>query len=529
MITSEIRPAAYQLVPISKISLNGLNGLLIADGVGLGKTISACLLATYLSEIHKKPTAIVCPPVLVTKWITELKSKFGISAFAVRSQEHLVTARNEMKLRPKNFYVLASSLLSGLPDIELPSLGLVIYDEVHNYRNRETKGYAAAVELSRNSKFRVGLSATPINNSLNDLASEISILLAEDNWEAVAALVTDLWSWNREQITKPFVTRFVKDKLAIHFARRNVRMLEVRYSEWYMQTVNDVLKKLDRDANIYRVITYLRLAASCQKAFLQKFRVRNVDQDDPKLDILRKTLASEQVSHWLVFVEFGATAKYLVRALDGGHVFVITGATPMFERDEIIDSFKQSDAGVLVMTPVGSEGLDLQFCQGVINYDLHWNPMKIEQRVGRIDRIGQSKDQIDVVNVLVADSVDDHVLRIIRKKLDLTNQSIFATAEIVRSRPRESPSGLKQEAIEAELDETSTFLSAIAYSDKMGHEDYHLLQSIDETFCDPGRIRNAALNSDSLPWLNKAPEVRAWCESIKTEGSRLQERLQGYK
>ena len=189
---------------------------MIADGVGLGKTISATFLAVYFSQLQKLPTAIVCSPMLITKWITELKSKFGVSAFAIRSEEHLATARQEMRLRPLNFYIFANSLFTTRTNWNFPEFGLTVFDEIQNYRNNRTKSYDGALGLAIRSRLRVGLSATPINNSLDDLASEVALLLAEENWDAVSTLIRDLWNWNKQRVTKPLVSRFVKEKVGKH-------------------------------------------------------------------------------------------------------------------------------------------------------------------------------------------------------------------------------------------------------------------------------------------------------------------------
>ena len=82
--------------------------------------------------------------------------------------------------------------------------------------------------------------------------------------------------------------------------------------------------------------------------------------------------------------------------------------------------FRETESSV-VMTPVGSEGLDFQFCSNLVNYDLHWNPMKIEQRIGRIDRIGQEKNTVRVYNLLVGGSIDERVLSIMGDKLKLVS------------------------------------------------------------------------------------------------------------
>ncbi len=514
MITSEITPAAYQLVPLSKLACNGLNGLLIADGVGLGKTISATYIAVYFSEMFKLPTGVICSPVLVTKWLTELRSKFKVSAFAVRSPEDMATAMHEAKLRPSNFYVISNSLLASNSEIEHPAFGTLVIDEIQYFRNKRTKSYATALKLALQSRLRVGLSATPINNTLDDLSSELAVLLAEENWDAVSALVSDLWSWKKTRITTPLVTRFAKDKLGMNFARRHVQLLDVKFPEDFRNTVARTLERTYHSANIYEVVTYLRMAASCPSLFITKFHLDGTLRfEDQKPRIVRTVLEGSNISHWLVFVEFEGTARFLASVIEDRPVFVITGRTPIFERDDIIESFKESDAGILILTPVGSEGLDLQFCQGVINYDLHWNPMKIEQRIGRIDRIGQSKNQIEIVNIRVLGSIDDRVLQVILNKLDLTERSIFAPGEILL--PSKVKAGsVQRRAVESELDQSKQLISAIRYTG----------------YCSASELREAAGRAPlECLWLTQDETSFKWQEKIRTEASQFQAALESYK
>jgi len=310
-------------------------------------------------------------------------------------------------------------------------------------------------------------------------------------------------------------------------------MEDVKFPESYTSTVNGVLQKTARGTNIYEVITYLRMAASCPTVFLKKFRkLPRHGFEDPKLKLVRSVLRISAVSHWLVFVEFEGTAKYLASVIREKPVFLITGQTPMFERDDIIESFRLSKEGVLVLTPVGGEGLDLQFCQGVINYDLHWNPMKIEQRIGRIDRIGQTKTDIEIVNIRVIDSIDDRVLRVIAKKLTLTEKSIFATGDIVL--PKGGTLGtanpLQNRAVESELDESKRLLSALRYSDEIGQEDYELLNSVDLTYCITSNLKDAAVASPlKTVWLKPRDSSDRWRDNIETTAAQFLSTLQGYK
>jgi SNF2 family DNA or RNA helicase len=107
----------------------------------------------------------------------------------------------------------------------------------------------------------------------------------------------------------------------------------------------------------------------------------------------------------LVFCEFTETARLLSSALEGRRTFMITGELPVWRRSEVLDAFREAADGILVMTSVGSEGLDLQSCSVLVNYDLTWNPMRLEQRIGRVDRIGQPKPEVTVHNFVVSGSI----------------------------------------------------------------------------------------------------------------------------
>jgi superfamily II DNA/RNA helicase len=109
-------------------------------------------------------------------------------------------------------------------------------------------------------------------------------------------------------------------------------------------------------------------------------------------------------------IEFGKAAAYL-------------GDMSQTERDQVIESFKKGETKYLVATDAAAEGLNLQNCCIMFNYDLHWNPMKIEQRIGRIHRYKQDRD-VTVFNLSVKDTIDDYVLHILYQKIDLFTMTI---------------------------------------------------------------------------------------------------------
>jgi SNF2 family DNA or RNA helicase len=126
---------------------------------------------------------------------------------------------------------------------------------------------------------------------------------------------------------------------------------------------------------------------------------------EPLLEIIDDLFAEDRQRKVIIFTEFVATQSYLVKLLkDRGYsTSILNGSMSIEERNAVLQEFK-TETDILISTDAGGEGLNLQFSNCIINYDLPWNPMKIEQRIGRVDRIGQQRDVI-VYNFILADTV----------------------------------------------------------------------------------------------------------------------------
>jgi superfamily II DNA helicase RecQ len=128
----------------------------------------------------------------------------------------------------------------------------------------------------------------------------------------------------------------------------------------------------------------------------------------------------------IVFSFFKKTLAYLKEKLSekGLRVGKVDGDLTPEERFEKINDFRENKFDILLSSEVGSEGLDMQFCNVVINYDLPWNPMRVEQRIGRIDRIGQEADKLLIFNLCIEGTVEDRILNRLYSKLDIFESSI---------------------------------------------------------------------------------------------------------
>ena len=157
----------------------------------------------------------------------------------------------------------------------------------------------------------------------------------------------------------------------------------------------------------------------------------NDDTPDSKFDVLfdalRVRFEREPAAKIIVFSYFKKTLRYLNRRLteEGFAPVMIHGDVPMEERQELIETFRTNPSRrVLLSSEVGSEGIDLQFCRIIFNYDLPWNPMKVEQRIGRVDRLGQKADKISIVNFAVSGTIEEKILHRLYERIGIFERSL---------------------------------------------------------------------------------------------------------
>lgn len=148
---------------------------------------------------------------------------------------------------------------------------------------------------------------------------------------------------------------------------------------------------------------------------------------DVLLDALQIRFEREPEAKIIVFSYFKKTLAYLYRRLSkaGFAPVMIHGDVPMEERQELIENFRTNPSRrVLLSSEVGSEGIDLQFCRIIFNYDLPWNPMKVEQRIGRVDRLGQKADKISIVNFAVENTIEEKILHRLYDRIGIFERSL---------------------------------------------------------------------------------------------------------
>lgn len=205
---------------------------------------------------------------------------------------------------------------------------------------------------------------------------------------------------------------------------RRIRILEQQ--ETQVQSMSeDEFAAMELEMNMEDAISAISLdikdeiaELTAMVAIAQQAEYQYLDAKiEPLLQIIDDLYAEEAGRKVIIFTEFVATQAYLSRLLSGrGYkISMLNGSMSIDERNDVLAIFKQT-SDILISTDAGGEGLNLQFSNCVINYDLPWNPMKIEQRIGRVDRIGQQRDVI-AYNFILTDTVETRVREVLEEKL----------------------------------------------------------------------------------------------------------------
>ena len=186
---------------------------------------------------------------------------------------------------------------------------------------------------------------------------------------------------------------------------------------------------------------------------------------DSKLDKLKSIIngisticTNDADKKVLIFCTFIATIHYLKEELKktfpSMHIDTLTGADEISERDGKRKTFKNQSPSILICSEVAGEGLDFQFCHYLINYDMPWNPSKLEQRVGRIDRIGQKAEKITIMNLVNKYTIEDYIMAKLFERIKLFNSTIGPLGEVLGHYQKEfSVSVLKQDRTDKEKEE----------------------------------------------------------------------------
>lgn len=420
----------YQIEAAKKV-MHDMNGrAILADEVGLGKTIEAGLiLKEYLIRGLVKNALILVPASLINQWINELWEKFYISAASYRKGYRwddypIFVTSLEMAKQLKNREILTEM-----------EFDIVIVDEAHKLKNKETLNYSFVKSLQK--KYCLLLTATPMQNDIRELFHLISIIRPGllGNYEQFIqerkknALLSD--AFVKRMIQRVMIRNVRKDTVEKDI-KRNVQNVWLTFTDEERKVYEKLDEKLKQYPSLARVTflrslcssreaCYLSLKNSTQEAFQDDIKeITNDIETLPhhvkakKLVELIRSLSGEKV---IVFTEYRATQYYLQWYLNEHNIQSVAfrGGLKRGRKDWLRQLFEQN-VQVFLTTEAGGEGINLQFCRYMINYDLPWNPLRLEQRIGRIHRYGQKSD-IHIYNFAIRETIEDQLVTLLYNKI----------------------------------------------------------------------------------------------------------------
>ena len=514
-LASGIIPLPHQLHVLNRAMETNNIRYILADEVGLGKTIEAGMIIRELkSRGLVSRILVVCPTGLVTQWASEMQEKFHEKFQVILPSDYDTIRRltdnddvygqfdqvispmdsikpiekhagwSEEKVEKYNEERIYSIINSGWD--------LIIIDEAHRVAGSsgEVARYKLGNLLAQASPYLLLLSATPHNGKTEPFLRLIRLLDA-DAFPNAKSIV-------REQVA-PFLIRTEKREAIdnngnLLFKNRITHLVTISWDErnnlqWELyemvssyvaKTYNKALRNRKKNmCLIFLLIIMQRMVTSSTAAIRQSLERRlnvlleqrtcvgNLREEDldelniedgvedaleaisldmeleieelkqiislakqaqfqnqdakvePLLNEIDAILSEDRTQKVIIFTEFVATQTYLQELLVNRDytVTILNGGMSIDERNAAMQEFKTSTS-IFISTDAGGEGLNLQFANIIIDYDLPWNPMKIEQRCGRVDRIGQQRD-VHIYNFIVGETVENRVREVLEEKLSV--------------------------------------------------------------------------------------------------------------
>jgi hypothetical protein len=226
--------------------------------------------------------------------------------------------------------------------------------------------------------------------------------------------------------------------------KRIPRKVTIKFTEEERALYNSEIEKYSDDKEmVLKLMSNKKMITSCWPAFVKKHNIKFDHPTDSKLFAFL-SIADEVVrtskKKLLVFSFYTGTLDYLKEKLieSGYGVGVIHGK--LSNRQEEIVRFKNDpNCQILLSSEVGSEGLDFQFCDALVNYDLPWNPMVVEQRIGRIDRVGQKSKKLNIYNLVIQDSIEEIIYDRLLDRIDIFRNTIGDLEAILDESDKDAP------------------------------------------------------------------------------------------
>lgn len=449
-------PFPYQ-IKAAQAALRRFRGRgMLCDEVGLGKTIEAGLvIKEYLLRQMAERILIVAPPGLVEQWREELAQKFGLTDFVTNSDEQFRAAGEAAwEQFPRVIASLAAARLKGNRTIITKlTYDLIVVDEAHHLKNRSSVSWKFVNALQK--KYILLLTATPVENRLEELYNLITILkpgqlsTPQAFRRQFVVRGDPRLPKNRgilRELLADVMIRHSRGQVSIKLPPRRAHTVRLALGEeeWELyRDVSDFVRQLHHESGkpshrlalgtLQRQIGSSPMAAA---KTLERMAERPIWQEQrpllrhlakrakaiktwAKADALQKLIESAGSNKIIIFTHFQATLDALAQRLkEMGVDFVpYYGGLTIAQKDDAIRKFER-ESQILLSTEAAGEGRNLQFCHIMVNFDLPWNPQRIEQRVGRIHRVGQN-ERVDIFNLSAEGTIEDYLLDILDSKLNM--------------------------------------------------------------------------------------------------------------
>lgn len=444
---------------------------LLADDVGLGKTISAGLIISELiSRSRLSKILVVCPKLLREQWQEELKQKFNLESEIATGKE-LIDADPEEPSTVITTYQSARMYLSRIPQDRFQML---VLDEAHKLRNLYGVDSPPQVAITfrkaleeRRFRYVLMLTATPIHNRLWDLYSLVDLLTVarghKNPFGSEGMFARKFIADSRDQarqlkpesreefrsIVYGYMSRVRRGDAKLYFPDRFVQMHTVDPTPAEKNLIEAIAEPIQK-MNRLTQISILQALVSSPHALMAQLNnmarngtappelaatVRGIVQQMPMsakllgLASLIKELRAKNPDKWRVVVfttrvETQTTIQVFLEG-QGLKVGIINGATAS-RNHQTIAAFKRNppDFHVIVSTEAGSEGVNLQVANVLVNYDLPWNPMIVEQRIGRIQRLASEHASVQIFNITLRGTFEEYIVGRLMEKLQMASHAI---------------------------------------------------------------------------------------------------------
>lgn len=475
-----LTPLPHQIDTARKVLFDMRGRAILADEVGLGKTIEAGLiLKEYLIRGLARKVLILVPASLVLQWVRELNDKFGIPATAQKKvhswDNDIVVASMDTAKRDPHKEILLNQ-----------EYDLVIVDEAHKLKNKKTTNYQFMVQLRK--KYCLLLTATPVQNDLSELFNLISLLkpghLGGQSDFSSNFVVDKRKPKNEGQLKEELAKVMIRNRRSdgeLDYTKRNVRNVPLTLSP-DEQALYDGVTSFVKDqyqaggadlSSMLALVTLQREVCSSRDAvFVTLVNLsKKLPEDSPlraeiwglvdKIRNIKSNTKAEKTMELIaqmnekviVFTEYRATQEYLLNYFKNHNLSAVPyrGGMNRGKKDWMMDLFR-GRCQVMIATEAGGEGINLQFCHNMINFDLPWNPMRVEQRIGRVHRLGQQND-VNIFNLSTEGTIEAHIVNLLHEKINMF-ESVIGQLDVILER-FDGDQGLEKSIYKAMLESNS--------------------------------------------------------------------------